>query len=108
LPPGPFDIELVVQCQTRSGFTTLFPTGTQVKIETFTPDGTPQDSFSIEKAWIETKPQVPTPFQITPVGHAIIDESASKAGTFIFFAGMGAIVVLAAVVILASRRQEQD
>jgi len=108
LPAGPFDVDIVVHCQTRSGFTTLFPTGTRVNIETFAPDGTPENSFKIEKAWIETRPQVPTPFPITPVGQAIMDEQASSAGTFMFFAGIGAIVILTAAVILLSRQQQEE
>src|SRR5574341_1917431 len=51
LPPGPFDVEIAVQCQTRSGFTTLFPKGTKVKAGTFV-EGTP--NFRVETLTITT------------------------------------------------------
>ena len=106
LLPGPFDVDITVQCQTRSQFTTLFPTGSNAVIEAFTPDGVPVN-FNIAKIWIETRPQVPTAIPISTIGHAVLDEQATKAGSFMFFAGMGAIVLVAIAVILFSRREEE-
>jgi hypothetical protein len=110
LPPGPFDVEIALQCQTRSGFTTLFPSGTRIKIETFVPEGLTQP-FRVEKLTIITGPRLPTPFPVTPepgrlVPYVILEEQAGSAGTFMFFAGMGAIVILTLAIMLASRRQE--
>ena len=106
LPPGPYDVELTVQCQTLSGFTTMFPNGNLVDIETFVADNIPENSFTVEKVWIETRPQLPTAFPISPIGHAVIEQETSKAGTFMFIAGMAAIAVVALAVVLFSRRKE--
>lgn len=108
LPPGSFTVDIAVQCQTRSSFTTLFPTGTKVAIEVFSPDGTKPASFVLDKLWVETRAKVPTPFPITPIaGEAVLEEQSSTAGTFLFVAGMAAIVVLTLVVLLFSLRRDE-
>lgn len=105
LPSGPFDVEIALQCQTRSGFTTLFPKGTKVKTGTFV-EGTPR--FRVEYLTIETGPRVPTPFPIAPLGHVIRQEQASTSGTLLFLAGMGAIVILTAAIILFSLKHQDE
>ncbi len=105
LPPGLFDVEIAVQCQTRSGFTTLFPKGTKVKTGTFV-EGTP--NFRVETLTIETGARVPTPFPIATVGHAIREEASSGSGSLLFIAGMGAIAILAAAVILFSLKHNEE
>jgi hypothetical protein len=107
IPPGPFDVEIAVSCQTRSQFTTLFPKGTRMKIDSFVPDDTGTAGWRAERFSIDAGARVPTPFPITPVGHVILEEQASTAGTFMFFAGMGAIVVLTIAVILFSFKREE-
>lgn len=108
LPPGPYDIEIALQCQTGSGFTVLFPSGTKVEIDSFIPDDSPSAAFTVEKLQVITGPRLPTPFPVTAVGHVVLDESASAAGTFMFFAGVAAIVILAVTVILFSLRRDED
>jgi hypothetical protein len=108
IPPGPFDVEIAASCQTRSQFTTLFPKGTKMKIDSFVPDDTPQQpGWRAERFSIDMGARVPTPFPIAPIGHVIIEEQANPTGTFMFFAGMGAIVVLTIAVILFSLRREE-
>jgi hypothetical protein len=106
LPPGAFDIELTAYCNTHSGFTVMFPTGTKVKVETFVPDGL-NANFKVEKLWLESRPKLPTPFPLSTVGHAVIEERAGTGGSLLFIAGIGAIVVLAAGILLASLRREE-
>lgn len=106
LTPGPFDLEIVIQCQTWSGFTTMFTKNTQVKIETFVEDFKYSQPFSIERISVEAGPRVPTPF---PIGQVIIEEEPSNAGTFVFVAGIAGMVILAlAVLLLSLRRQEEE
>ncbi len=107
VPPGPFDVEIAVQCQTRSQFTTMFTKATKVKIETFVPDGVPENSLKLENFFIETGPRVPTPFPLTPLGHAVIEEQANTTGTFMFIAGLSGIVALTIAVIVLSLRREE-
>ncbi len=108
LQPGPFDVEIVVQCQTRSGFTNMYPKGTIVTLEGFTKENPLEGTHNIDKIWIEAKPTVPTPFPITRVtGGAVLEEAGSTAGSFMFIAGICAIAIIAiAVVLLAMRKEE--
>ncbi len=102
LPPGPFEVEVSIQCQTRSQFTTLYPTGTLIDVRTIVP--AEYDSpFTVERVWITTTPQVPTAF---PTGQAVLVQQASSTGTVLFVAGMAGIIILTlAVVILSLRRR---
>jgi hypothetical protein len=109
LPPGAFAIDVATQCQTRSGFTTMYTKGTMVSIETYVPQDVPANSFSIDTIAIETKPTLmTTPFPLTAVtGTYVMEAQPSGAGSFMFFAGIGAIIILAITVILVSMLHEE-
>lgn len=108
LPPGAFELDTVVQCQTRSGLTVLYPPGTTVTIDTYAPDSIPPASFSITGIKIETRVQQPTPFEATPIaGEAVLEASGDTAGTFMFIAGISAIIILAVIVVLSSIMQKE-
>lgn len=104
LPPGAFAVDVATQCQTRSGFTTMYTKGTMVTIETYVPEDVPADSFSIDTITVETKPRLLTAaFPMAAVsGTYVLEAQPSNAGSFMFFAGIGAIIILAITVILAS------
>ncbi|MEM2916007.1 MAG: hypothetical protein QXT19_01455 [Candidatus Woesearchaeota archaeon] len=104
LPPGAFAVNVAIQCQTRSGFTTMFTKGTMVAIETYVPEDVPAGSFSIDTITVETKPRLlTTAFPIVAVsGTYVLQAQPSNAGSFIFLAGIGAIITLAITVILFS------
>lgn len=109
LQPGAFDIEVVVQCQTRSGMTNMYPKGTVVTLEGFMKENPLEGTHNIDKIWIETKPTVPTPFPITRVtGGAVIEEAGSTAGTFMFIAGICAIAIIAIAVVLMAMMQREE
>lgn len=107
VPPGPFTADIIVQCQTRSGMTSFFPSQTKAKIESFTSDDIPAGSFTLEKIWIEARAAPATPFPITPIGHAVLEEESSSTGSFLFFAGIGAIILLTITIILSSSKREE-
>ncbi len=109
LPPGAFALDVAAQCQTRSGFTTMYTKGTMVAIETYVPDNVPANSFSIDSITIVTKPRLLTvAFPMTAVTGTYVSEAqAGNAGSFMFFAGIGAIIVLAITIILAALRQRE-
>ncbi len=109
LQPGAFAVDVATQCQTRSGFTTMYTKGTIVTIETYVPDDVPANSFSIDTVTIETKPTLlTTPFPMTAVtGTYVLEAQPSSTGSFMFFAGIGAIITLAITVILVSLLQRE-
>ena len=119
VPNGPYEVIVPIQCQTRSGMTSLFPTGTTVKTEVHVPDNVNPGSFTVDKVWIETRPQVRSPFPVAPfvqqplsAGFAVRDpiipgRSYRSLSSTLLFAGMGAIVVLTiAVIFFALKRDE--
>lgn len=107
VPNGPYEVVVPIQCQTRSGMTTLFPTGTSVKVETHVPDNVQAGTFTVDKVWIETRPQVRTPFPIAPLaGQAVSAQDASSLGSTMLFVGMGAIVVLTLAVLFFSLKRD--
>jgi len=114
VPNGPYEVVVPIQCQTRSGMTSLFPTGTQVQMEVHVPDTVNAGTFTVDKVWIETQPMVRAPFPVAPLlqqplssaGFAVNDQSASSLGSSMLFAGMGAIVVLTIAVLFFSLRRD--
>ncbi|MEM4247299.1 MAG: hypothetical protein QXR48_00945 [Candidatus Woesearchaeota archaeon] len=109
IPPGIIDVEIRIQCQTRSGFTAMYPKGTMVKVTAYMLKEPPEGSHSIESITIYTKPAVPTPFPVTRItGESTVEESTSTAGTFMFIAGIGAIIILAVIIVLASLMQKKE
>ncbi len=109
LPPGAFALNVATQCQTRSGFTTMYTKGTMVNIETYVPQEVPADSFSIDTITIETKPRLlSVAFPMAAVTGTYASEAQpSSAGSFMFLAGIGAIIILAITVILISLLQRE-
>jgi hypothetical protein len=107
LPPGPFDVRLTINCQTRSGFTTMYTPGTQVKIDTVVPDNTPGAGFQIEKVWVEAGPKLPTAFPLTGQAVRNAGNETNSTASWMFFAGMGAITAMTILVLLLSRRKEE-
>ncbi len=109
LQPGAFAVDVATQCQTRSGFTTMYTKGTIVTIETYVPEDVPANSFSIDTITIETKPTLlTTPFPMTAIsGTYVLEAQPTSTGSFMFFAGIGAIIVLAITVILVSFLQRE-
>lgn len=103
LPQGAFTLDLVAQCQTRSGMTAFFKLGTRVAMETFFPEGTNPSNILVDKIWLESRPESPQPF---PTAHVIIDRSVGTAGNVMFILGIGAIAALTAAVILVSRKEQ--
>jgi len=87
----------------------MYPKGTKVKITAYMKEEPKEGSHSIDAITIYTKPTVPTPFPVTPIaGEAVLEESGSAAGTFMFIAGIGAIAILTLVVIFASMMQKEE
>lgn len=108
LPPGPFDVEIAVQCQTQSGLSTIFPRGLKVTLETFFEDDAPVAFYNPERLTIEAVPHGQrTGFPEGMTGRAVNYNQTNSTGTFLFFAGMGAIVIVAGAVIISSLRQEE-
>lgn len=105
IQPGPFTVEVTVQCLTQSGLSAIFPINSKQRVETFVPDDTPEDAFMLDKIWIEARPYQPEPFTVI-VGHAVSEEP-STAGNFTFLGGIGAIIALAATIILSSLKREE-
>ncbi len=109
IPPGAFDLEITIQCQTRTGFTAMYPPETLVRIDGYTNEIIPEGSHLINSIYVDTKPRVPTPFPITTVTAAATSEtSASTAGSLMFIAGIGAITILAAIIIIAALKQQEE
>ena len=107
LPPGPFDVEIAVQCQTQSGMSTVFPIGRSIRLETFFDDDAPVAFYNPERITIETEPHAPRAgFPVEITGHAITLEQTNSTGTFLFLAGISAIAVLTAAIIISSRRED--
>ncbi len=106
--PGPYMADIEVSCLTRTGLSSFFPKNTIVKIAKYVEDSVPQNSVSIESIKLETRVQAPVPFQVTKIaGEAILDANASTAGSLMFLAGIGAIIILAVVIVLSSMRREE-
>jgi hypothetical protein len=106
--PGPYTADIEVSCQTRTGLTSFFTKNTIVKISKYVADSVPLNSVSVDTIKLETRVKAPVPFQVTKVaGEAILDAQASTAGSLMFLGGIGAIIILAAVIILSSMRREE-
>jgi hypothetical protein len=103
-PNGPYELVIPVQCQTGTGMTTVFPTGTKVKVTVAVPDNVEANSVSVDNIWLQNQPQVPTPFPV--VLGRVVDDEAAAGSPLIFFGGIGAIVLLTLVIFLASRKEE--
>jgi hypothetical protein len=106
--PGPYMADIEVSCLTRSGLSSFFPKNTMVKIDKYVDESVPANSVSIESIKLETRVKAPVPFQVTKVvGEAVLDANASTAGSLMFLAGIGAIIILAVVIVLSSMRREE-
>ena len=109
IPPGPFDLEITIQCQTRSGFTTMYPPGTYAQVTAYMREEPKEGTHSLDSITIYTKPTVPTQFPVTKVtGKSVLEQNGSTAGTFMFIAGICGIAVLAVVIVLASMMQREE
>lgn len=105
--PGPFTADIVVSCLSRTSMATFFPINTIVNMETYVPEGTPPNSILLDSIKLETRVQKPVPFPVTEItGEAVSGQEGTGEGSFIFFAGMGAIALLTMAIILASRKAE--
>lgn len=115
LPSGAFTLDLVAQCQTRSGMTAFFKLGTRVALEAFFPEGTNPSNIVVDKIWLESRPESPQPFL---VGHVISENIPGRASAYrrhyrarptggaMFILGIGAIAALTIAVLLASRKEQ--
>lgn len=115
LPSGAFTLDLVAQCQTRSGMTAFFKLGARAALEAIFPEGSNPSNVHVDKIWLESRPESPQPFL---TAHAIYESIPGRAGGYrrparvrstggvMFVLGIGAIAALTIAVLLASRKAE--